>query len=176
MVKTSYLFREKLEHAFHAFILTMNQIPVRKIIWDAFELAIETQARRLAKDVAATLGQDPSPLLKSIRDDTMAVYLFDEAGDDTIDISEKRCPHLVALGAFLTPCWNPTVWTGHLDTKACLKHCLNPSTYKKDKRTALKRFEEYYINEENGDVYDQTGVNVGRYSKDGAIQIFELDD
>lgn len=151
----------------------MNQIPVRKIIWDAFELAIETQARRLAKDIAATLGQDPSPLIKSIRDDTMKVYLFDEAGDDTIDISEKRCPHLVAVGAFLAPCWNPTVWTGHLDTKACLKHCLNPSTHK-GSRTVLKRFEEYYINQETHYIYDQTGKKVGNF-KDGELQIFELD-
>lgn len=156
-------------------------LPLRKVIWSALELAIETQAKRLARDIASALAQDPAPLLKSIRDDTIGVYLFDEAGDDQIDISEHRCNHLIVPTgepAYLSPCWNPALWkeSSKSQTKTCLQHSLQPSphgTFATSTLVKLKTYLEYYIDEEGGYVYDKSGKLVGRFI-DSIVYVFEL--
>jgi hypothetical protein len=168
--------------------MSQVQVPIRKLLWDALELTIETQAKRLARDIADALGQDSSPLLKSIRDEKVSVYLFDEQGDDNIDLSEHRCEHLITIpgqDCYLTPCCNPAVWlpsnTSQTDHKACLTHSLTPSQHGIfrqgcKKRAKLKRWNEYYIQEENGAAYNQSGTLVGKFcSIKNVLEIFEVD-
>lgn len=164
------------------------QVPIRKLLWDALELTIETQAKRLARDIADALGQDSSLLLKSIRDEKVSVYLFDEAGDNDIDLSEHRCQHLITIpgqDCYLTPCCNPAVWLksnkAPSSEKACLTHSLTPSQHGIFKsgcraRARLKRWNEYYIQEENGSTYNQSGTLVGRFCPvKNVLEIFEID-
>ena len=168
--------------------MSQVQIPIRKLLWDALELTIETQAKRLARDIADALGQDSSPLLKSIRDEKVSVYLFDEAGDSEVDLSEYRCQHLITIpgqDCYLTPCCNPAVWLqsnkSPSSEKACLTHSLTPSQhgifiYGCKKRTRLKRWNEYYIQEENGKAYNQSGILIGRFCvRKNVLEIFEIE-
>jgi tetratricopeptide (TPR) repeat protein len=153
----------------------MIQVPVRKLIWEALELSIETQAKRLARDIADVLGQDSAPLLKSIRDEKVSVYLFDEAGDDKIDLSEYRCSHLVTIPgqeSYLTACCNPAIWSNKSNNlnRACLQHSMKPSEHGINTtnkiKCKLKRWKEYYIQEDNGYTYNQAGTLIGRYNFD----------
>ena len=159
------------------------QIPIRKLLWEALELTIETQAKRLARDVADVLGQDSTPLLKSIRDEKVSVYLFDEAGDDQFDLSEHRCQHLIIIPgqeSYLTPCWNPAVWLNSkiiTSEKACLIHSITPSIHgtNNNKKAKLKRWNEYYIEQTNGYTYNQSGSFVGRFdSNKNILEVFEI--
>lgn len=161
----------------------MIQVPLRKLLWEALELSIETQAKRLARDIADVLGQDSAPLLKSIRDEKVSVYLFDEAGDDQIDLSEYRCTHLTSIPgqeSYLTTCLNPAIWSNKSSSKACLQHSMKPSEHGINTNTntnaKLKRWKEYYIEQESGYTYNQRGTLIGRYnSEKNTLQLFEID-
>lgn len=168
--------------------MSQVHIPIRKLLWDALELTIETQAKRLARDIADALGCPPDPLLKSIRDEKVGVYLFDETGDSEIDLSEHRCQHLITIpgqDCYLTPCCNPAVWLHSnkppSSEKACLTHSLTPSQYGVfihgcKKRVKLKRWNEYYIQDDNGKAYNQSGTLIGRFCPvKNVLEIFEID-
>ena len=148
----------------------MQHVPVRKLFWDALTLALETQTHRLARDVAAVLGQPDAPLLKALRDEKVSAYLFEEPADEEVDDLESfRCQHFCQVGAVLLPCRQPVLWG--LDVKPCVcpAHALNPSPKESFNGLpvlkAIVADEITYYADPAGLVYTAEGVPCGRYEE-----------
>lgn len=147
--------------------VSTTQIPVRKLFWDAFEMALTTQTYKLAKDVATALGKEPEPLLKALRDEKTKVYLFEEAADDDVeDLADFRCKHLVPHKENLAYCNEPVVW-GKDKHDTCLEHLLNPSPYSKFsnlpvlKRVVMDDGITCYVDMKVRKIYDESGKQIG---------------
>ena len=148
----------------------MEHIPVRKLFWDSLEFALQSQVRRLAKDIAGSLGVSEIPLLNALKEETR-VYLFDEQADQ-VDLTEMRCQHLVPLNTtspYLTPCCAPVLWSSKPGAKRdkCLQHSL--VSYKRPQLPTIKAVPDtkYYVDGEY--VYLDDGTLVGRYCPDSKV-------
>jgi hypothetical protein len=156
----------------------MQKIGIQKIFWDAFELAVSTQANRLARDIADCLGKDPAPLLLSLKNEKVGVYLFDDSQQDDVDVLEMRCPHVCQIGKWKTPCMEPVLWSANpvKRTGACLQHSLEPEPKDAGSKEFIKWENEgstYYISTEEGHIYTKEGVLCGRYTSK-KITLFEI--
>ena len=164
----------------------MQHIPVRKLFWDALEIALEAQTHRLAKDIATALGQPDGPLLKALRQEKVKAYLLDTAEDQEIeDMSVFRCTHVNREGPFLRPCGAPVLWSDIEGPRpTCLHHTLHPCPRSPDvpALVALKGKgegegedeKELYASAEKGEIYDATGRLCGRLL-DGKVVLFEVE-
>lgn len=158
----------------------MQHVPVRKLFWDALTLALETQTHRLARDVAAVLGQPDAPLLKALRDEKVSAYLFDDAEDQEVDDLESfRCEHFTQVGAVLMPCNQPILW-GRTGQKACPAHTLNPSP--KEAHADLPVLTPlvaedttYYVDRAGGTVYTAEGIPCGRLVGE-TVRLFRIEN
>ncbi len=161
----------------------MEHIPVRRLFWDALEVALEAQTHRLAKDIATALGQPEGPLLKALRAEKVKAYLLDTTADQEVeDISTFRCNHVIREGPFLRPCGAPVVWS---DTdgprETCLHHSLYPNPRPPDTAVLTPITLEvegaevrYLINETTGEVFTEHGDLCGRFSG-GKLTLFEIE-
>lgn len=158
----------------------MQSIPVRKLFWEALELALETQTHRLAKEVASVLGQPEGPLLKALREETVRVHLIDEVADQEVDIEEHRCCERMrwpSTTPYVTVCQAPVVWSSDGPTKRCLSHTFQPSEIRSSvELPQLERLRDddgvvYYVDTQNGYVYDESGRLQGRH-RNGTLRIF----
>lgn len=157
----------------------MEHIPVRRLFWDALEVALEAQTHRLAKDIATALGQPEGPLLKALRTQKVKAYLLDTAGDQDIeDISAFRCSHMVQEGTFLRPCGAPVVWSETDGPReSCPHHSLYPNPRPPDlaSLTPIQTDEaRYIVKEETGEVFTEKGDLCGRFSN-GKLYLFEIE-
>jgi hypothetical protein len=154
------------------------EIPVRKLFWDALEIALETQTRRLAKDIAAVLGEPDAPLLKALREEKVKVRLFEDAADEAIeDVSALRCQHYHAVGPFWRLCSEPVVWRSGTPLTSCLYHSLNPCPAATGDPVRELHTDEgtFYVNETTKAVYDAAGTLCGTVSDDGAkVTLFDV--
>ena len=148
----------------------MRKIGVQKIFWDAFEIALSTQTRRLARDIADALGKDADPLLKSLETEKAGVYLFEEANCEDIEALEMRCDQFTPIPGkphFVTACMEPVVWSANPGGRIskCLFHAANPNP-KRAEWTVLNPIvydgTEYYIQADTNEVYDAAGELCGR--------------
>lgn len=155
----------------------MQHIPVRKLFWDALTLTLETQAHRLARDIAAVLGQPDAPLLKALRDDKVSAYLLEEAADaETDDLEAFRCDHVCEVGQVLIPCRQPILWGSA--TKCCPAHVLHPSPRGAYNALPLLRpvaieGRDLYCDRAIGLVYTLEGVPCGRLTQ-GVLTLFQV--
>ena len=69
-------------------------LPIPRIYWDALQASLNTEVRRLAKDIAATLRQPEQPLLKALQG-TVGAYLFEEEAHTMVDLAEMKCKAMV---------------------------------------------------------------------------------
>jgi hypothetical protein len=102
-------------------------LPIPKIYWDTFQAALQAKVKRLAKEIAATLGESEQPLLKVLASEKVEVYLFEEEGAEMIDLERMRCKHVYPTAenaAILRVCGQPIV----LGKTACLHHELHGTT------------------------------------------------
>ena len=159
----------------------MNQIGVQKIFWDAFELALNTQTKRLARDIADVLGQDATPLLKSLQSEKAGVYLFEESNTEDIEFFDMRCEHFTPIPGrahLVTACMEPVIWSANpaARVRTCLYHSLHPCP-KLDSWLVLVPFlhddATYYVDKVGRTVYTTEGELCGIYSK-GRITLFEV--
>lgn len=163
---------------------TMQSVPVRKLFWEALELALETQTHRLVKEIASAVGQPEAPLRKALREETVRVHLVDETVDQDVDIEEHRCCDIVrwsSTAPYLAPCHAPVLWSGDGPTKRCLTHTIHPSDIRPSlELPVLERLrdddgEVYSVDTLHGYVYDEAGHLRGRHSN-GTLRIFTLDE
>lgn len=144
-------------------------------------MALETQTHRLAKDIAAVLGEPDAPLLKALREEKVSAMLFDESADEEVDdVAEYRCQHFVAAGPFWRRCCEPVVWGSGPKTE-CLFHSANPCLTPSPKGPLIHPFHDeddgatYYVNQETKAVYLADGTLCGRLSDDGTeLALFEV--
>ena len=155
----------------------MQKIPVRKLFWEALEMALETKTHQLAKDIAAALGENDTPLLKALREEKVSAYLFDEPADqDVDDIGEYRCDYMVSTGAFMKPCRSPVVWKGGGGTR-CLQHSLceaNPVVQLPIFRPVAGH--DILLSADSQSLYTEDGALCGQMSENGQKAfVFEVE-
>lgn len=105
-------------------------VPVPALLWDTFEEALRVNVRRLAKDIAGTLGTSDVPLLDALfkgPKGSVRPYLFEDdpatAAEQEVDM---RCRHMCQrpdAPAILQSCGRPIVWaTGAGSKHRCAEH------------------------------------------------------
>lgn len=148
----------------------MNKVGVQKLFWDAFELALSTQTKRLARDIADAVGQDAKALLAALQTEKTEVYLFEESNSEDIEFLEMRCKHYTPIPGkphYVAKCMEPVVWSANPGGRvsSCLHHSLYPQPLKKS-WTILNPIVyddvEYYIDPIEGHVYTADGDLCGR--------------
>lgn len=155
----------------------MNKIGVPKLLWDAFELAITTKTKQLARDIADSLGEDAAPLLKSLASETVGVYLFEEADQDG-EFLDMRCSHYTPIPGkpnFVAACMEPVIYSASIKHDTCLYHSIHPNP--KDPvwvvLTPLAYDNiTYYIDKASAKAYDVDGNVCGRYSPNKGLFVF----
>ena len=139
-------------------------IPINKIIHEAIEIAVQTQMRSLIKDISTTLQKDSAPLLKLINSKTTSYYSYSEQDDDTIDLSERKCPHYKYINdSYVTRCNEPIVWGKNMPN-ACMVHMFKPHQIN-TKLPIMHLFNNMYIDMNDGYVYNLDKELIGRYVK-----------
>jgi hypothetical protein len=145
----------------------MTTLPIPKIYWDVLQSALQTKVKRLAKEIASSIGQPEQPLLKALVTEKVSVYLFEEEGSEFIDLPSMRCKHYrqIPENPLVVCACNQPVLLG--DT-ACLLHKnkeLQPLTLPiirevRDTETGIS----YWIDSENT-VRDKKDMSlIGSYS------------
>ncbi len=166
-------------------------VPVPALLWDTFEEALRVNVRRLAKDIAGTLGTSDVPLLDALfkgPKGSVRPYLFeDDAGIAAGQEVDMRCRHMCQrpdAPAILQPCGRPIVWaTGASAKHRCAEHlyatptpaqkvaslpALVPLETSADADTPLFRSSD-------GTVYDSDYQPRGHYDLETKVlRIFEL--
>jgi hypothetical protein len=150
-------------------------VPVPAVLWDAFEDTLRANMRRLAKDIAKTLGQSEMPLFDALFKGpgaTVKPYVFEEAAAPEIDMRcEFLCQMPESCGVWQT-CGQPVVWLGGV-AKRCTEHlyagpvpALAPHMLRLValEPEALDASDGFLAASEDGTVYDKTGAVRGRYS------------
>jgi hypothetical protein len=105
----------------------MTTLPLPKLYWDTFQAAMQSKVKRLAKEIATTLGESEQPLLKALITEKVDVYLVEEEGDEMIDLQSMRCRHIQPTpenAAVLRRCGQPVI----KGKAACLHHQLHGTT------------------------------------------------
>lgn len=157
----------------------MATLPIPKLYWDVFQGAFQTKIKRLAKEIATSLGQPEQPLLKALIAEKVDVYLFEEEGSEFIDLPSMRCKHQIVSSenlSVLKTCDQPVL----LGKQACLLHELrvegpSPSLPKfrvvKDSDTG----NSFWVDGENAVLEKVNLKAVGHYDETtGHIRIFNV--
>ena len=152
----------------------MIRIPVTRLYWEEFLLFTRKNAEILMRHNAEALGKAPTELLKAIRENTVDVYIFDEAASSEVDIESMRCKHLVKSAncpQIMVPCRNPVVWssTPGANNNLCVEH-----TVCSDELHHINNIPEaFYIRLSSGEqaivhesyIYTMKMELIGRYDK-----------
>jgi hypothetical protein len=155
------------------------EIPVKKLFWDALEIALEAQTHRLAKDIAAVLGTPDAPLLKALKEEKIRVRLVEDS-DDIDDLADHRCTHYHQVGPVWRVCGEPVLWrsSGDQPTTVCPYHALHPCPAAPGPPVQEVEIEDegtFFVNRETKAVYTQTGDLCGRLSEEGGrIELFDV--
>jgi len=102
-------------------------LPIPKIYWDTFQATLQSRVKRLAKEIATTLGESEQPLLKALVNEKVDAYLFEEEGAEMVDLQSMRCKHIQPTAEnprVLRICGQPVI----LEKTACLHHELCGTT------------------------------------------------
>jgi hypothetical protein len=112
-----------------------TRLPIPRILWENFEIALTAKVHALAKDIAKTLDVDVKPLMTALTKEKVSAYLVEQADIDA-DVSELRCP-----------CGAAIAWTTATTKKRCPEHL------------GMERIEIYPLHylEEDGAVVDSAG-------------------
>jgi hypothetical protein len=144
--------------------------PVPGLIWSSLEDVLQANMRRLAKDIAATLGQPEAPLLQAIRATTIRPYIFEEAESEDREV-DMRCECLCqppSSPLFIQRCGKPVLWSATGPVRRCAEHAYSaPVSYSAlPKLRALEPVGEekdkYFVSED-GTVYNIEYTPVGTY-------------
>lgn len=147
----------------------MSLVPIPKLYWDTFLLVLKQNSEKLVREVADVLGENPSPLLDSIRNNTVGVYIYDEAANSEVDIESMRCKHLVHrpdAPLIYVPCMNPVVWssTPGSSMNVCVEHSTAESIdYCAARYIQHSSDEILYVNESY--LYTKDIDLIGRYNE-----------
>lgn len=157
----------------------MSLIPIPKIYWETFLLVLKQNSEKLARGLADVLGENPSPLLDSIRNNTVGVYIYDEAANSEIDIESMRCKHLVQCPdapLIYVPCMNPVIWssTPGSSMNVCIEHTNSSSIDGQSARFIKHSSDEIlFISESN--LYTKNTDLIGRYIEaTGTLKKFKI--
>ena len=148
--------------------------------------------RRLAKDIAKTLGQSETPLLDALFKGggaTVKPYIFEEGGPAAAEKEiDMRCDFLCQMpggsNQILQTCGQPIVWSLAPSCTRCTEHLYaKPTTQPASHMQRLTSLEPAALQDtdgalfaaEDGTVYDKTYAVRGRYNfASKKLVLFEL--
>jgi len=172
-------------------------VPVPALIWSTFEDALRANIKRLAKDIATTLGQSEAPLLSALLKGGGTVagaaairpYIFEEAEDNRE--ADMRCKFLCQrpdAPLFIQACGQPVVWSAAAPScSRCAEHLYSKPSKLKVYLHTLKPLDTSHIDDvvpadkrlfydKDGTVYNIENAAVGRYSSEKKrLTLFEVD-
>jgi hypothetical protein len=135
--------------------------------------------RRLAKDVAKTLGQSETPLLEALFKGggaTVKPYMFEEAAGPEKEL-DMRCDFLCQMpggsNQILQTCGQPIVWSAAPASSRCTEHLYSKASGPPPSHmlrltslepAALDDADGALFAAEDGTVYDKTYTVRGRYN------------
>ena len=139
-----------------------STLGVPKIIYESIEDILEAQVRRLAIDIAKTLGVNEKLLLSELKKDKIKTYLF----DDDVDIDMLRCKAYNLHEYVYIPCEQPIVYKKDFCLEHLLHHTLKDDIKDVDILSVLYiDGTQYYRNIKNK-VYNTEFKIVGVYNPD----------
>jgi hypothetical protein len=113
----------------------LELIPVDKTMFETMENILESQVRKLAKDIAKTLHVDEKPLLIALQKEKIKTYFYEE--EHELAVYDMKCKAYEKEGALYSRCVQPIVFKKEF----CVKH-LQFHKYNVD---SLRESEELYI-------------------------------
>lgn len=154
-------------------------IPIPALLWDTFEEALKGNVRKLAKDIATTLGQPDAPLMDALFKKgyapTVRPYLFEEESAPDLDMRCGAVCQRPETPLFLQPCGQPVVWCASTAAvPRCAQHLYSKPPGPEVRSLPLlvpiemggvdtEEFGEQLYRSEDGTVYTKEFVCVGRY-------------
>lgn len=164
-------------------------VPVPSILWNTLEETLRANMRRLAKDVAKTLGQSDVPLLEALFKGggaTVRPYIFEEAAGGVEKEIDMRCGFLCQrpeTPLFLQPCGQPIVWSAAPHVCRCTEHLYSkqvPIGYARRlspiEATALEEEDGLLVMSDDGTVYDVENRVRGKYNfTDKTLLLLEIE-
>ena len=145
---------------------------VPTVIWDAFELALQTNMHRLVKEIATAVGKPHAPLMDAIKAKKIRPYLA-ETGDDAESL-EFSCD-LLCVGpstpAIQQVCRQPILWGSGVHR--CPSH-LFAAQPTESLPTVQSLTTHPTLFASDGTLYDGTFQAVGTIT-DTEIRIFEVE-
>ena len=137
--------------------------------------------RILVKDIATTLGQPDAPLVKALKEQKVAPYIFEEAGDKDIEMRcSTQCQRPTAP-RILQTCGQPVLWSSGVDR--CAEHAFTtaaslPTTIASAGGLPilrpLEQRPDLFVSEDNT-VYDGEYKPVGTYMEHTqSLYLFEV--
>jgi len=135
-------------------------IAVPKIIYESVEDILEAHSRRLAIDIAKTLGVNEKILLNEIRKDKIQTYLF----EDNIDISDLCCKSYIKHKHVYMPCEQPILYKKDFCIEHMTKHILKENIKEAEILQVLCIDNITYYRNINNKVYDSEFEIIGVYN------------
>lgn len=81
--------------------------PIPSFLWQSLEATLKHEARRLVKDIAATLKTDDADLWKKVNEEVFSAYLV-ELNEPTNE--QFECCSYEAVGNLYKPCRKPVIY------------------------------------------------------------------
>jgi len=150
---------------------------ISQIIWDSLENTLEMNMQRLAKDIAASLGQPVAPLMAAIKELKVKPYIFDEGDEKEVDMRCKYICQPPSTPLFCQPCGRPVLWSA-TGAPRCAEHAYSrPVQYS---LPVLEKIEykdmEIFVGEDDT-VYDIDYEVVGHLDREtSSVRLFAIDE
>ena len=157
-------------------------LPIPALLWETFEEALKGNVRKLAKDIATTLGQPDAPLMDALFKKgyapTVRPYIFEEGEAAAEKELEMRCCAVCQrpdTPLFLQPCGQPVLWCATTAASPrCPQHLYSKAPGPEARNLPLlfplemggvdaEEFGEQLYRSEDGTVYTKEFACVGRY-------------
>ena len=124
------------------------RVPINKLIFEKLEDVLQSEIRKLAKDIANTLDVDPKLLINELMKEKVLVYLIEEGSQD---IDDMNCKSFDKKGNVYIPCDEPVIFKKNY----CIQH-MNHRILKEqipkdtlELSTLMYKNTKYYIDPKN---------------------------
>jgi len=132
---------------------------VPKIIYESIEDILEAQVRRLAFDIAKTLGVNEKVLLSELKKEKIKTYLF----DDGVDIEMLRCKSYNQHNNVYIPCEQPIVYKKDYCIEHLQNHLVKEDIKESTLLTILIMDDMKYYRDSKNKVYNSDFIMIGFY-------------
>ncbi len=150
-----------------------NQFPIPFLIFQALQSSLLAEAKRLTKDISATLNKPEGPLWKEIQKDLHSMYLIEQT-EPTYEEFQCKAHHI--KNGVWTLCRDVVVY----GSKYCPRHYVNPCEHPPADLPVYKCIELEdnklgFLNDRNEVLDTETLEKIGVYiPKKNIVKIFRI--